>query len=78
MNEEGIMEVVPRMVSEDMNKELIRNVSDDEILKAVFELGALNHQSLTVLMVYSIKDIGKLWKTVWLKQLKGFFIRAIC
>ena len=54
------MEVVPRMVSEDMNKELIRNVSDNEILKAVFELGALHQQGLMVLMVYSIKDIGKL------------------
>ena len=40
-NWEEILEVVPRMVKEDFNAVLNKEVEEEEIMKAVFELGAL-------------------------------------
>ena len=37
----GVIEVILRMVNEEMNNELVKEVSEEEIVKPVFQLGTL-------------------------------------
>ena len=51
-----MLEYVPKVVNEDVNKELVREVEEDEIKNAVFQLG-LDRMDL---MDCFIRNFGKL------------------
>ena len=38
---EEVLEAIPKMVDDEGNKELIKDVEEREIIQAVFEMGAL-------------------------------------
>ena len=35
------LDIIPRVVNEEMNKRLIKEVSEEEVMKVAFELGAM-------------------------------------
>ena len=38
----GILKAIPRLVNEKANVHMVREVKDEQIMQAVFELGVLN------------------------------------
>ena len=60
--------MVPRIVIDKMNEELVKEVRDEEIMQTVFNIGALRAPRPDNFNEVSINNIGGLLRRLWLKR----------